>query len=99
VAYAFGGIDPEFARNAKNPKHGGTGVEFSHTKQVTSPSQLIPADLLFYNSSTIRLEHVAIYLGDRLTIQAPETFNYVRILPMIDATLGAPAYYRRYNNF
>lgn len=91
VAYAFGSIAPHFGYIDHDPtKHGGTWAEADpHHSRFIDQSQRLPADLLFYG-----MHHVALYIGQDLTIQAPESYDYVRIKPT-----GSPSQYRRWHGF
>ncbi|MGH3541238.1 MAG: C40 family peptidase [Mycobacterium sp.] len=79
VRYAFHGVDSALG-GAPQPTTG----QVHQTVKITR-SQLQPGDLIFYGTKN---DHVAIYLGDGLIIDAPQTFvsggtsgprDYVRI--------------------
>ncbi|MER0445769.1 NlpC/P60 family protein [Streptomyces sp. Edi4] len=49
-----------------------------------SPSQLQPGDLIFSRGTASRPEHVGMYMGEGLVIEAPRTSKPVRITPIKD---------------
>lgn len=57
--------------------------------KAVSPSQLQPGDLLFSRGSAARPEHVGMYMGEGLVIEAPRTTKPVRITPIKDWTILA----------
>ncbi|WTD05902.1 NlpC/P60 family protein [Streptomyces albidoflavus] len=72
------------------------GVTLSRTTytQVTEgkdvpPSQLQPGDLIFSRGAAARPEHVGMYMGEGLVIEAPYTSKPVRITPLKDWTVLA----------
>ncbi|MER6531714.1 C40 family peptidase [Streptomyces sp. NPDC001508] len=66
-----------------------TYTQVSDGKAV-SPSRLRPGDLVFSRGSAARPEHVGLYLGEGLVIEAPRTGKPVRITPLKDwAVLAA----------
>ncbi|MFJ7997508.1 C40 family peptidase [Streptomyces sp. NPDC096310] len=52
--------------------------------KAVSPSQLRPGDLVFSRGTASRPEHVGLYLGVGLVIEAPRTGKPVRITPLKD---------------
>ncbi|NGO42912.1 C40 family peptidase [Streptomyces ureilyticus] len=52
--------------------------------KAVSPKTLKPGDLLFSRGSAARPEHVGMYLGSGLAIEAPRTGKPVRITPLAD---------------
>lgn len=49
---------------------------------TTNVSQLQPGDLVFFSFQAGNVDHVGMYLGNNLMIQAPETGSDVQIVPM-----------------
>ncbi|MEE1797382.1 C40 family peptidase [Streptomyces sp. JV176] len=60
-----------------------TYTQISEGKAV-SPSRLRPGDLIFSRGTMSRPEHVGLYLGEGLAIEAPRTGKPVRITPLTD---------------
>ncbi|MFD5111707.1 C40 family peptidase [Streptomyces sp. NPDC058391] len=52
--------------------------------KAVSPSQLQPGDLIFSRGTASRPEHVGMYMGEGLVIEAPRTSKPVRITPIKD---------------
>ncbi|WP_326812312.1 NlpC/P60 family protein [Streptomyces scopuliridis] len=52
--------------------------------KAVSPSQLEPGDLIFSRGTASRPEHVGMYMGEGLVIEAPRTSKPVRITPIAD---------------
>ncbi|SCK26760.1 MULTISPECIES: C40 family peptidase [Streptomyces] len=52
--------------------------------ESVSPAQLQPGDLIFSRGSVDRPEHVGMYMGEGLVIEAPRTTKPVRITPIKD---------------
>ncbi|MES9558072.1 MULTISPECIES: NlpC/P60 family protein [unclassified Streptomyces] len=52
--------------------------------KAVSPSQLQPGDLIFSRGTAARPEHVGMYIGEGLVIEAPRTSKPVRITPIKD---------------
>ncbi|MFE0179863.1 C40 family peptidase [Streptomyces olivaceus] len=50
--------------------------------KAVSPSKLQPGDLIFSRGSAARPEHVGMYMGEGLVIEAPRTTKPVRITPI-----------------
>ncbi|MFD9967725.1 C40 family peptidase [Streptomyces sp. NPDC059011] len=50
--------------------------------KAVSPKALSPGDLIFSRGTAARPEHVGMYLGDGLVIEAPRTGKPVRITPL-----------------
>ncbi|MGW7724972.1 C40 family peptidase [Streptomyces canus] len=57
--------------------------------KAVSPAQLKPGDLIFSRGSAARPEHVGMYMGEGLVIEAPRTTKPVRITPIKDWTILA----------
>ncbi|MEU8649707.1 C40 family peptidase [Streptomyces sp. NPDC048737] len=57
--------------------------------KAVSPSKLQPGDLIFSRGSAARPEHVGMYMGEGLLIEAPRTTKPVRITPIKDWTILA----------
>ncbi|AWL37183.1 MULTISPECIES: C40 family peptidase [unclassified Streptomyces] len=57
--------------------------------KAVSPAQLKPGDLIFNHGSAARPEHVGMYMGEGLLIEAPRTTKPVRITPIKDWTILA----------
>ncbi|MGC5006446.1 NlpC/P60 family protein [Streptomyces sp. NBC_01762] len=57
--------------------------------RAVSPAQLKPGDLIFSRGSAARPEHVGMYMGEGLVIEAPRTTKPVRITPIKDWTILA----------
>ncbi|MFC5218895.1 C40 family peptidase [Streptomyces coerulescens] len=57
--------------------------------KAVSPAQLEPGDLLFSRGTAARPEHVGMYMGEGLVIEAPRTTKPVRITPIKDWTILA----------
>ncbi|MGW1605295.1 C40 family peptidase [Streptomyces eurythermus] len=57
--------------------------------KVVSPKALKPGDLLFSRGTAARPEHVGMYIGEGLVIEAPRTGKPVRITPLKDWTVLA----------
>ncbi|MEV0636298.1 C40 family peptidase [Streptomyces sp. NPDC050619] len=57
--------------------------------KAVSPSQLEPGDLIFSRGTAARPEHVGMYMGEGLVIEAPRTTKPVRITPIKDWTILA----------
>ncbi|MGW2137671.1 C40 family peptidase [Streptomyces sp. NPDC001773] len=72
-AYAHAGIT--LTRTTYTQVNEGTAV---------SPAQLKPGDLIFSRGSAARPEHVGMYMGEGLVIEAPRTTKPVRITPIKD---------------
>ncbi|MFE2942926.1 C40 family peptidase [Streptomyces sp. NPDC059255] len=60
-----------------------TYTQVSEGKAV-SPNRLRPGDLIFSRGTKSRPEHVGLYLGEGLAIEAPRTGKPVRITPLTD---------------
>jgi cell wall-associated NlpC family hydrolase len=54
----------------------------SHGNMITDMSQLKPGDLLFYNEGAGSPQHVAMYAGKGMMIEAPHTGERVRLVAM-----------------
>ncbi|MFB7645672.1 C40 family peptidase [Streptomyces sp. NPDC056084] len=52
--------------------------------KAVPPAQLKPGDLIFSRGSAARPEHVGMYIGEGLVIEAPRTTKPVRITPLKD---------------
>ncbi|MEU3616868.1 C40 family peptidase [Streptomyces sp. NPDC006872] len=52
--------------------------------KTVSPKSLKPGDLIFSRGSAARPEHVGMYIGSGLAIEAPRTGKPVRITPLAD---------------
>ncbi|MEV4449509.1 C40 family peptidase [Streptomyces mirabilis] len=52
--------------------------------KAVSPAQLKPGDLIFSRGTAARPEHVGMYMGEGLVIEAPRTSKPVRITPIKD---------------
>ncbi|AZS87202.1 NlpC/P60 family protein [Streptomyces griseoviridis] len=52
--------------------------------KAVSPAHLKPGDLIFSRGSAARPEHVGMYMGEGLVIEAPRTTKPVRITPITD---------------
>jgi cell wall-associated NlpC family hydrolase len=57
--------------------------------KAVSPKALKPGDLLFSRGTAARPEHVGMYIGEGLVIEAPRTGKPVRITPLKDWTVLA----------
>ncbi|MFI1721830.1 C40 family peptidase [Streptomyces sp. NPDC020489] len=57
--------------------------------KAVSPAQLKPGDLIFSRGTAKRPEHVGMYMGEGLVIEAPRTTKPVRITPIKDWTILA----------
>ncbi|MFE0207374.1 C40 family peptidase [Streptomyces sp. NPDC058985] len=57
--------------------------------KVVSPAHLKPGDLIFSRGTAARPEHVGMYMGEGLVIEAPRTTKPVRITPIKDWTILA----------
>ncbi|MET8590449.1 C40 family peptidase [Streptomyces sp. NPDC005078] len=57
--------------------------------KAVSPAHLKPGDLIFSRGSAARPEHVGMYMGEGLVIEAPRTTKPVRITPIKDWTILA----------
>ncbi|MEU0426101.1 NlpC/P60 family protein [Streptomyces canus] len=57
--------------------------------KAVSPAQLKPGDLIFSRGTAARPEHVGMYMGEGLVIEAPRTSKPVRITPTKDWTILA----------
>ncbi|WP_329111688.1 NlpC/P60 family protein [[Kitasatospora] papulosa] len=57
--------------------------------EAVSPAQLKPGDLIFSRGSAARPEHVGMYMGEGIVIEAPRTTKPVRITPIKDWTILA----------
>lgn len=55
-----------------------------HEGDAVSPAQLRPGDLVFSRGTPERPEHVGMYMGEGLVIEAPRTTKPVRIAPLTD---------------
>lgn len=71
-----------------------TGVTLTRTTytqvyegKAISPARLAPGDLIFSRGSAARPEHVGMYMGEGLVIEAPRTTKPVRITPLKDWTI------------
>ncbi|MEV6007335.1 C40 family peptidase [Streptomyces sp. NPDC051976] len=65
-----------------------TYTQVNEGKAVSS-SALRPGDLIFSRGSAARPEHVGMYIGEGLVIEAPRTSKPVRITPIKDWTILA----------
>ncbi|MGZ0198818.1 C40 family peptidase [Streptomyces sp. RM1] len=65
-----------------------TYTQVNEGKSV-SPHQLQPGDLIFSRGTASRPEHVGMYIGEGLVIEAPRTTKPVRITPIKDWTILA----------
>ncbi|KUO04592.1 C40 family peptidase [Streptomyces caeruleatus] len=57
--------------------------------KAVSPKALKPGDLIFSRGTAARPEHVGMYIGEGLVIEAPRTTKPVRITPLKDWTILA----------
>ncbi|MFE7810773.1 C40 family peptidase [Streptomyces sp. NPDC057433] len=57
--------------------------------KAVSPAHLKPGDLIFNRGTAARPEHVGMYMGEGLVIEAPRTTKPVRITPIKDWTILA----------
>ncbi|MFJ8697774.1 C40 family peptidase [Streptomyces ardesiacus] len=57
--------------------------------RAVSPADLKPGDLVFSRGSAARPEHVGMYMGEGLVIEAPRTTKPVRITPIKDWDIRA----------
>ncbi len=57
--------------------------------KAVSPAHLKPGDLIFSRGTAARPEHVGMYMGEGLIIEAPRTTKPVRITPIKDWTILA----------
>ncbi|MEU6450652.1 NlpC/P60 family protein [Streptomyces sp. NPDC046979] len=57
--------------------------------KAVSPAHLKPGDLIFSHGTAARPEHVGMYMGEGLVIEAPRTTKPVRITPIQDWTILA----------
>ncbi|MGV9790860.1 C40 family peptidase [Streptomyces sp. NPDC003435] len=60
-----------------------------HEGKAVSPRRLRPGDLVFSRGTAARPEHVGMYIGEGLVIEAPRTTKPVRITPLKDWTVLA----------
>ncbi|MGW4441950.1 C40 family peptidase [Streptomyces sp. NPDC004682] len=60
-----------------------------HEGKAISPRRLRPGDLVFSRGTAARPEHVGMYIGEGLVIEAPRTTKPVRITPLKDWTVLA----------
>ncbi|MFI2204804.1 C40 family peptidase [Streptomyces sp. NPDC020192] len=70
-------------------KHAGISLTRTTYTQVSegkavSPNALKPGDLIFSRGTAARPEHVGMYIGSGLVIEAPRTTKPVRITPLAD---------------
>ncbi|MFI2204640.1 C40 family peptidase [Streptomyces sp. NPDC020192] len=70
-------------------KHAGINLTRTTYTQVNegkavSPQALEPGDLIFSRGTAARPEHVGMYMGEGLVIEAPRTSKPVRITPVTD---------------
>ena len=61
------------SRTAQSQSQGGTAVE---------RSDLQPGDLVFFGSSSGRITHVGIYVGDGKMVHSPQTGDVVKVSPL-----------------
>ena len=59
-----------------------TAAEQSQTVPQVSADQIRPGDLVFWNDGTTSVQHVAIYIGEGLVLQAPATGSVVSFSPI-----------------
>ncbi|MFD5256861.1 C40 family peptidase [Streptomyces bobili] len=57
--------------------------------KAVSPAQLKPGDLIFSRGTAAQPEHVGMYMGEGLVMEAPRTTKPVRITPIKDWTILA----------
>lgn len=95
VNYQFGGNGPEqgfdcsgFVRHVfgealamELPR---SSIEMSKVGNPVEQSELLPGDLLFYNTLKRRFSHVGIYLGEGRFVHAPSRGKGVEIVDMSD---------------
>lgn len=60
-----------------------------HEGKAVSPSDVQPGDLIFSRGTAARPEHVGMYMGAGLVIEAPRTTKAVRITPIKDWSILA----------
>ncbi|GAA2312885.1 hypothetical protein Scani_78660 [Streptomyces caniferus] len=60
-----------------------------HEGKAVSATHLRPGDLVFSRGTASRPEHVGMFMGDGLVIEAPRTTKPVRITPITDWTILA----------
>ncbi|MEW1794667.1 C40 family peptidase [Streptomyces niveus] len=75
-------------------KHAGVTLTRTTYTQVNegkavSAKALVPGDLIFSRGTAARPEHVGLYMGEGLVIEAPRTGKPVRITPLKDWTILA----------
>ena len=62
-----------------------SSIEMSRLGNPVENNQLLPGDLLFYNTLKRRFSHVGIYLGEGRFVHAPSPGKNVEIVDMSDA--------------
>jgi cell wall-associated NlpC family hydrolase len=95
VKYKFGGNTPEtgldcsgFVRYVFNQALGislpRSSREISQVGQHIDGKNLIPGDLVFFNTRSFNFSHVGIYLGDNRFIHSPRTGKDIEIVRLTD---------------
>ncbi len=93
VDYKFGGTTPERGLDCSGlvryvfqqvtgvtlPR---TSQEISRLGQKISPAELMPGDLVFFNTRRLQFSHVGIYLGEDRFIHAPRQGGEVEIVTL-----------------
>lgn len=95
IRYKRGGSSPEtgfdcsgFVRHVYNESLGlllpRNALGMSKTGEVVEKQELMPGDLVFFNTMRRTFSHVGIYLGNNLFVHAPRSGAKVRIEDMTD---------------
>ena len=93
VAYRFGGTSPETGldcsgfiqyifRKSLRVNLPRTSAEMARMGRMIEPEELVPGDLVFYNTRGFQYSHVGLYLGGNKFIHSPRTGKSVEIVNM-----------------
>lgn len=74
------GLILQIYKNSVNIKLPRTSVEMSKVgEKIKSDKDLLPGDLVFFNTRNFRFSHVGLYIGDNKFIHSPRNGAYVRL--------------------
>ncbi|MCK6391173.1 MAG: C40 family peptidase [Azonexus sp.] len=90
TGYRFGGKNPEAGldcsgmvsyiyRQSAGVVVQGSAADIARQSRVVAPADIVPGDLVFFNTLNRPFSHVGIYIGDRRFIHAPSSKGKVRI--------------------
>lgn len=90
TGYRFGGKNPEAGldcsgmvsyiyRQSAGLNVQGSAADIARQGRSVAPAEIVPGDLVFFNTLNRPFSHVGIYIGERRFIHAPSSRGKVRI--------------------